>query len=336
MHREFIGPAGFFNFADDFINFPFDRSAWTILMVFVVFGLIMMKVIAGERRCDTSVTSNILFKENAFKCYIITVLVVLVGLISGHVDPRLIYSHMGKLTAASSALAFVIAGFSTCKSKFLAHLNRRVTNVKEIGSIDTFLTIPRDFFWGMELYPNVLGFDIKQYITVHFSLTGTQLLIIGCAAKQYADLGYISSSMALAVLLQSVFIFASLRAKCKRESWKDKITQKSEQKPNIGFVVIWEHMVWIPVVNSLQTFFLVSHPLLLDKITFSILLCGGLLASLLHYNCVFHKYNLWNSWHTRLTMLTAAFFWCVPTLFAGETFWIFSWLLSWGRTSLLQ
>lgn len=265
----------------------------------------------------------------------ITVGAVLVGLLTGKLNPNLIFDYMGRLIATSSALACMIAVFSTCKSKFLAHVNRRVTNVKEIGSIDTFLTIPRDFFWGMELYPNVLGFDIKQFITVHFSMTGCQLFVIGCVAKQYANLGYISSSMALTAILQSVFVFSSLRMKCNKESWKDKITKKARaKKPYIGFVVIWEHMVWLPTMNSLYTFYLVSHPLLLDVTTFLLLLACGLFATSLHYNCIFHKYNLWNSWHASLTTIAAAFCWSVPTLFVGEAFWMFSWILSWGRTRL--
>jgi hypothetical protein len=35
-----------------------------------------------------------------------------------------------------------------------------------------------DFYWGMELYPRLFGFDIKHYISCRVSMTAWPLLLI--------------------------------------------------------------------------------------------------------------------------------------------------------------
>ena len=46
-----------------------------------------------------------------------------------------------------------------------------------------------DFYWGMELYPRIFGFDIKHYISCRVSMTAWPLLLISYAMAEVSELG---------------------------------------------------------------------------------------------------------------------------------------------------
>eukprot|EP01035_Chromulina_nebulosa_P017795 gene17795-23403_t len=63
-----------------------------------------------------------------------------------------------------------------------------------------------DYFWGTELYPRIFGWDVKQFTNSRFGMMFWQIAVISYAIKQYETIGFISSSMLVSVVLQTVYI----------------------------------------------------------------------------------------------------------------------------------
>eukprot|EP00975_Prorocentrum_lima_P040972 8605391-Prorocentrum_lima.AAC.1 len=51
-----------------------------------------------------------------------------------------------------------------------------------------------DYFWGVELYPRVLGWDIKTFTNCRFGMMYWAVGILCYAAKQIEDMNYLSDS----------------------------------------------------------------------------------------------------------------------------------------------
>jgi len=63
-----------------------------------------------------------------------------------------------------------------------------------------------DFYWGCELYPRILGFDIKVWTNCRMGMMGWGVLNLAYAYKQLKDVGYVSDSLAVSVCLQLIYI----------------------------------------------------------------------------------------------------------------------------------
>ena len=241
---------------------------------------------------------------------------------NGIIQMDQLYEVIGNVWATSSALSFLVCVFIICKSKFLLHINRRVVEVSAIGKLRTLLSIPRDFMEGMEVYPSILGVDLSHFVQVHMTLIGWQVSILCMAAKQYADLGHLSSSMFVSVLAQSMCICSLLGLGYMPAVLRSSVDTPIPGKRNIGFIRLWEFMCWMPMLGTVQQVYLVRNPLLLDPATAAciLLLTSGSLYA--HDCCRLHTYNQWNLWHQQLAGASALFFCSVPLLFHNEGLWM--------------
>lgn len=106
-----------------------------------------------------------------------------------------------------------------------------------------------------------------------------QVALIFYAAKQYELYGFISSSMLVSVLLQSVYIF-------KFFLWETGYFCSMDiQHDRAGYYLCWGCMCWLPCFYTIHTFFLVEHPVLLSLPTALGMFAMGLFAIWWNYDC---------------------------------------------------
>ena len=180
---------------------PFDPDAWKIILSYIGFELFLMRFVPGKEFKATVTPSGHVptYNANGVQCYFISIAVLFLLKLSGkpEYNPAIVYDHMGYLLSAVNIFALLLCSFLTFKG-----LN--FPSTKDCGSSGDWIV---DFFWGTELYPRILGFDVKQFTNCRFGMMFWQLGIICYAMKQYDTLGYVSSSMVVSVLVQTVYIF---------------------------------------------------------------------------------------------------------------------------------
>lgn len=64
----------------------------------------------------------------------------------------------------------------------------------------------KDFLWGTELYPRVLGLDIKRFVNSRFSMTFWQLAGLSFAYRSYTKHGVVDWGLLLSAVSQFFYL----------------------------------------------------------------------------------------------------------------------------------
>jgi len=252
---------------------PFDPNAWKIILSYIGFELFLMKFVPGKEFKATVTPSGHVpvYNANGVQCYIISIAVLFLLKLSGNenLNPAIVYDKMGHLLSAVNVFALLLCSFLTFKG-----LN--FPSTKDCGSSGDWIV---DFFWGTELYPRILGFDVKQFTNCRFGMMFWQLGIICYAMKQYDDKGFVSSSMMVSVLIQSVYIF-------KFFLWETGYFCSMDiQHDRAGYYICWGCLMWVPSMYTIHTYYLTKHPILLTVPHASLFLALGIFSVWCNYDC---------------------------------------------------
>ena len=116
-------------------------------------------------------------------------------------------------------------------------------------------SIIADYFIGVELNPR-LGelFDIKLFHNERPGIIAWILIDLSFAAVQYRDFGYVSNSMAIVILLHTVYVVDLFV----NEAWYLKTLDISHD--HFGFYLGWGSMAALPSIYTIQCQFLARHP----------------------------------------------------------------------------
>lgn len=140
------------------------RKAWLMIGVFATFELVLMKVLPGNMvKGPVTPKGNVpVYKANGFLSFVVTMITFNGLVLAGLFDPADIYDNfidmIGGLTLAS--LVFVL---------FLYLKGRFAPSSSDNSASGYFLF---DYFWGTELYPRILGWDVKMFTNCRFGLMG--------------------------------------------------------------------------------------------------------------------------------------------------------------------
>eukprot|EP00920_Eleutheroschizon_duboscqi_P024708 GHVT01061298.1.p1 GENE.GHVT01061298.1~~GHVT01061298.1.p1 ORF type:complete len:359 (+),score=50.73 GHVT01061298.1:802-1878(+) len=115
-----------------------------------------------------------------------------------------------------------------------------------------------DYYWGTELHPRFLIFDVKQLTNCRFGMTWWGIAVVSFAAKQYEITGSCSNELAVSALLQWVYL-------SKFFLWETGyFCSMDVQHDRAGFYICWGCLVWVPAVYTLS-----SHTLVLARVDIS-------------------------------------------------------------------
>jgi 7-dehydrocholesterol reductase len=244
-------------------------TAWTMIAVFAFVELAFMRVLPGKLfKGPITPAGNIpIYKANGVLAFALSVTLFCVA--SFYLElfsPTIIYDNFGGLLGALNIFSLFFCAFLLIKG----YVAPSSTDVG--GSGNTLF----DFYWGMELYPRIFGWDIKMFTNCRFGMMGWSIAIISFAAKQ-SELYGISNSMLVAVTLQMLYI-------TKFFIWETGYLGSLDiMHDRAGYYICWGCLVWILGVYTSPTMYLVNHPNELNSFTALAILTVGAASILINY-----------------------------------------------------
>jgi len=119
-----------------------------------------------------------------------------------------------------------------------------------------------DWYIGRELNPrcHVPFFgeiDIKSFMELRPGMIGWMVLDFAWMAKQYGSYGYVTDSMLMVTISQSVYILDALFNEPAILTTMDLTTD------GFGFMLSFGDLVWVPFIYTIQARYLAVHPIML-------------------------------------------------------------------------
>ncbi|MCL9684344.1 ERG4/ERG24 family protein [Legionella maioricensis] len=225
-------------------------TAWKIIFVFTLFQLALMRLLPGKTfEGPITPKGNIpVYKENGVLAFITTMSVFCLATFGLNLfSATILYDNLGAILGALNLFSLLFCVFLYIKGRFFP------------SSTDSGITnnMLFDYYWGTELYPQVLGWSIKKFITCRFGMMSWGLFLLSYAAKQ-AELGGLANSMLISVALQLLYIG-------KFFIWeKGYLRSLDIMHDRAGFYICWGCMVWVPCIYTSPSMYLVLHPIQLS------------------------------------------------------------------------
>lgn len=110
-----------------------------------------------------------------------------------------------------------------------------------------------DFFIGRELNPRIGEVDLKVFCELRPGLIGWVVLNLGCAFKQYENLGYVSLPMMAVNLFEALYVWDALYNE------RAILTTMDVTTDGFGFMLAFGDLAWVPFTYTLQARYLVDH-----------------------------------------------------------------------------
>ena len=244
-------------------------TAWTIISCFVIFELALMRLLPGKIVYGpiTPKGNTPVYKSNAILAFVTTITVFCVltfGL--GVFSATILYDNLGYILGALNIFSLIFCVFLYMKGRFFP-------STTDASFTNNMLF---DYYWGTELYPQVLGWHLKQFITCRFGMMSWGLLLISYCAKQDA-LGGLTNSMLISVGLQLLYI-------AKFFVWEHGYLRSLDiMHDRAGFYICWGCLVWVPCIYTSPSMYLVLHPIQLSTWAAILISSVGVAGILINY-----------------------------------------------------
>lgn len=245
-------------------------AAWKILGCYAAFQLFLMRAVPGKPFYGpVTPKGNIpVYKNNGMACFLITIASFLMASFGlGWFPASILYDNLGVLFGALNTFSLVFCLMLYFKGMFAPSSSDHSVSGNPIF----------DYYWGTELYPRILGWDVKQFTNCRFGMMGWPLLLLSYAAKQYDLYGSVSDSMLIAVGLQLIYIG-------KFFLWEGGYLRSLDiMHDRGGFMICWGCLSWLPCVYTSPTCYLVNHPIQLGLPLASAIFLLGAASILINY-----------------------------------------------------
>lgn len=270
LYQE-INSLGFYNFVLRVWPTPVDPYALKIIFGFLAFELLLVRIIPGkEFRATITATGHVpIYIANGFQCYLVTIFSLFSVAHLGAFNPGDIYDNMDKIISSLNLFAIVFCAFLAFKGLYFP-------STKDSGSNGNLIV---DYFWGTELYPRILGWDVKQCTNCRFGMMFWQVAVLAYGFKQYQLYNEVSSSILVSIILQTIYI-------AKFFYWETGYFCSMDiQHDRAGYYICWGCLVWVPSMYTIHTFFMVKHPQPLSLPTTIFLIGAGAFSIWCNYDC---------------------------------------------------
>ena len=178
---------------------PWDTETWKMILSFLGFELMLQKYLPGKR-FEATITpkgNRPVYTANGMQAYLLTLFTLLLLTYFNIIRPARVYEKFGNILSSMNVFAWVLC----CGLVVKGHLAPSTTDSGTNGSWIT------DFYWGMELYPNILGWDVKMFTNCR---AGMMFWAVGILCFAHANLetngGSLQLGMAVNVALQLIYI----------------------------------------------------------------------------------------------------------------------------------
>lgn len=167
-----------------------------------------------------------------------------------------IWNKHTQLITANLGIAFALACFVYVRSFSVKSGN---ADNRELAAGGHSGNLIYDWFIGRELNPRIMlpffgTIDIKAFCELRPGMLGWVLLDLAYIARQYKLYGYISDSIILITLFQSLYVLDAL--------WMEPaiLTTIDITTDGFGFMLAFGDLAWLPFIYSLQARYLSVYP----------------------------------------------------------------------------
>jgi len=256
---------------------PTDPHAWAMILSFFAVQLLLMKTVPGKSFTATLTAkgNTPVYTANGLQCYLITLAALLSLTYMGFLHPAVVYDKFGNILASLNVFAFFFCTMLLIKG----HVAPSSTDSGTNGSI------VQDFYWGMELYPRILGWDVKMFTNCR---AGMMFWAVGicCFAYKNAQLnnGVLQLGMAVNVSLQLIYI-------TKFFYWEmGYMCSMDIQHDRAGYYLCWGCLVWVPSIYTSTSLYLTEHAPPLTPLQALTIFCCGFVMIFINYDSDHQRY----------------------------------------------
>lgn len=247
-------------------------KAIQILLTFAGFELALIKLVPGNKfEGPVTPAGNVpKYTANGFQCFVITLVAYLLGAYWFRVfDPSDVYDHYPQMLTAMTMFSLALCVLLYFKGLY-------APSSTDCGSNGNFLM---DIYWGTELYPRVLGWDVKLFTNCRFGMMAWVLVPLVCAHKNMAlNGGALSPAMACNAALQLIYC-------AKFFLWETGYLASMDiMHDRAGYYLCWGCCVWVPSVYMIHSLFLVNHSNDLPALHAAVIFAVGFAAIFINYD----------------------------------------------------
>jgi 7-dehydrocholesterol reductase len=176
--------------------------------------------------------------------YVCTLVTLITLSYFGVIRPALVYDKFGEILSSMNLFAFAFCFMLLVKGHIAPTNSDSGTN----GNVVI------DFYWGMELHPRILGWDVKMFTNCRMGMMFWAVGIL-CFAHKNMELnnGVLQIGMAVNVALQLIYIskffFWEMGYMCSMDIQHDRA----------GYYICWGCLVWVPSVYTSHSFYLAGN-----------------------------------------------------------------------------
>jgi 7-dehydrocholesterol reductase len=247
-----------------------DEQAWRLIIYYATFELLLMRLLPGNTflATKTAMGHQPVYKANGMLSFI-TTLVTYILLVAAGWDSGIVYDKIGEILSG-----LCIFSLFFCLALYFKGLYFPST----VDSGTNGAGFIKDYYWGTELYPRFLGWDIKQFTNCRFGMMFWAVGLLCYAHHQIREFGFISDSMAVSVTLQLVYI-------AKFFYWEmGYMCSMDIQHDRSGYYICWGCLVWVPSVYTSAGMYLTRHPVQLGTSLSLVILIVGILCIWANYD----------------------------------------------------
>ncbi|CAH6419730.1 Ergosterol biosynthesis ERG4/ERG24 family protein [uncultured virus] len=217
----------------------------------------------GGTKCGSVSPAGYIYEYNinGFQAWLISIFLFIVGSYWKCFSLTVIYDNWGALLIIATISSYVLTQFLYTKGAIRPnHIgDRKITRSKFYN-----------LFMGIELNPRIGNFDLKLFFNGRPGIIAWSLINFSFAAAQYQKYGYVSNSMMVVNLLQTLYIGYFFY----REAWYLKTLDISHD--HFGWMFAFGDLVWLPAMYTLQGLYLVNNPVSLSNENLFLVLLIGL------------------------------------------------------------
>jgi 7-dehydrocholesterol reductase len=249
----------------------FNPTAWKIIAAWMVTQLVLMRLLPGEVYLGPKSPrgNHPVYVDNCFLCYVSSFVLFGLGVQLGLFNGGIAFDYFPQIIASLNVFALLFCGLL-----YLKGIHRPSSSDSGASGNVVF-----DYYWGTELYPRILGWDVKVFTNCRHGMTGWALLCVSFACAQAErNGGHATNSIVVSALLQVIYL-------AKFHIWERGYMFTIDiMHDRAGYYICWGCLVWVPSLYTAHTAFLVLHPYVFPAWAAAAQLLFGCAAIYLNYD----------------------------------------------------